>query len=79
MGDKRWILGGVTLSTLRDWLNLNKEKQNTGKRSDFTINDVKAYCSRGRLPKYLGGNRIERVVSKKDARIKVYNLLANEE
>lgn len=66
------ILKSVTLSTLRDWLNANKKKE--GKRSDFTINDVKAYCSRGRLPEYLGGNRIVKVKTD-DVRIKTYNLM----
>ncbi len=67
------ILGGVTLSTLRDWLNENKKK-NTESGKDFTIHDAKAYCARGRLPRHMGGNRIQRV-PQKDARIKVYNLL----
>lgn len=85
MGDNKFILEEVTLSTLRDWLNENKTKAvvNPCDASvvvkEFTIHDVKAYCNRGRLPKYLGGNKISKVISKKDARIKTYNLLKEDE
>ena len=78
--DNKFVLEGVPLSTLRDWLNENKMKtpvstEGSGVAKEFTIHDVKAYCNRGRLPKYLGGNKIEKVISKKDPRIKTYNLL----
>lgn len=79
MGDRKCILREVTLSTLRDWLNENRKKREGETRSDFTINDVKAYCDRGQLPRYLGGNRIEKVPSGGDPRVKVYNLIGNEE
>lgn len=72
MGSK-FLLEGVTLSTLRDWLNKNnKKKTESGK--DFTIHDVKAYCRRGHLPKHMGGNKIVRLYYI-DPRIKIYNLL----
>lgn len=72
MGSK-FLLEGVTLSTLRDWLNKNnKKKTESGK--DFTLHDVKAYCRRGHLPKHMGGNKIVRLYYS-DPRIKIYNLL----
>lgn len=66
-----YLLQGITLTTLRDWLNENKRKDNG---NAFTINDAKAYCCRGKLPVYLGGNRILRAQSS-DERVKLYNVL----
>lgn len=73
MGSK-FLLEGVTLSTLRDWLNENNKKKKNETIKEFTINDVKAYCRRGHLPKHMGGNKIMRFYHS-DPRIKVYNLL----
>lgn len=71
MGDK-YLLKGVSLTGLKNWLNENKKKQ-TGLK--FTIGDVQQYAIKfKRLPKYLGGNKIE-INPKDDLRPRTYNLL----
>lgn len=59
----------LTLTAITDWLNENFSKKNN---KDFTISDVQGYIRRGRLPGYLGGNKIELV--KEITCTKLYNV-----
>lgn len=59
----------LTLTALTNWLNNNRSKKNN---KPFTISDVQGYIQRGRLPKYLGGERIELV--KEISCVKLYNV-----
>ena len=45
----------MTLRVFVKFLNKNKEKK-TGK--PFTSSDAQAYCRRGHIPFYLGGNEV---------------------
>ena len=55
---KEYLVKGVTMARLSDFMNSNFGKKKTGE--PFSIWDVQGYCRRGFLPKYLGGNRIEK-------------------
>lgn len=59
----------LTLTAITDWLNENFSKKNN---KDFTVSDVQGYIRRGRLPGYLGGNKIELV--KEINCVKLYNV-----
>ena len=59
----------LTLTRFRDYLNKNKVKKSG---SVFTTGDIQGYITRGKLPKYLGGNIIE--TNSKIEGIKLYNL-----
>lgn len=59
----------LTLTAITSWLNENFEKKNNTK---FSISDVQGYIRRGKLPNYLGGNKIELV--KEITCTKLYNV-----
>jgi hypothetical protein len=51
------VLSNVNQTYIVKWLNKEKAKKSGEK---FTSADVQGYVRRGRLPKYLGGNKIEK-------------------
>lgn len=63
------LIKRLTLTAITSWLNENFSKKNN---KDFTISDVQGYIRRGRLPGYLGGNKIELV--KEITCTKLYNV-----
>lgn len=52
------VLSNVNQVYIVKWLNKEKRKRSGEK---FTSADVQGYVRRGMIPKYLGGNQIERV------------------
>jgi hypothetical protein len=66
---KEFLVEKLNLTLLTQWLNSNKEKK-TGK--EFTISDTQSYIKRGKLPLYLGCNRI--VLDKSIKGVKLYNI-----
>lgn len=72
------IIKGATLSGMVDILNEKYKLKKSGK--PFNVNDVKAYTTRGYLPKYLCGNNIIERVNVGDDRVKIYKVsLLNED
>ena len=79
MENKEYILQGVTLSTLKDWLTENFRKREDCIVTEFKLGDVIAYVRRGYLPRYVGGNKIETTTLETDDRVKLYNIVKDEE
>lgn len=52
------LLSHVNQVAIVEWLNKQFKKKNG---STFTAQDVQGYVRRGKLPKYLGGNRIVKI------------------
>ncbi len=74
MGKKEELeVENLTLTTLTLWLNENKKKKT---EIPFSVQDTQLYIKRGKLPKYLGGNKIVRV--KKIDSVKLYNIVRND-
>lgn len=63
----------LTLTSLCVWLTENKKKKTN---TPFTPQDTQLYIKRGYLPKYMGGNIIDRV--KGINSVKLYNICKNE-
>ena len=72
---KKYILENASQSGLVRWLNDNYRKRNG---REFTISDAVQYINvTGRIPSYIGGNKIEVVKNKYNS--KSYNILSNGE
>ena len=67
---KNYLVEGVNLSGLTEWLNENFTKLDG---TPFTRRDVQSYADRKHLPMYIGGNEIE-CPPKKHCTIKLYNV-----
>lgn len=71
------IIKNSTLTSMVEVLNEKYKQKKSGK--PFTINDVKAYITRGYLPKYLCGNNIIERVNVGEERVKIYKVILLDE
>lgn len=71
MSNEKKKVDYFTLTTLTEYLNETFKEKKTG--VSFNTTDVEFYIKRGKLPQYLGGDKIEKIELTKG--VKLYILI----
>ena len=71
----KYLLKNANLTGITKFLNDNFSKKDSNER--FNPRDVLGYINRGKLPEYLGGNKIIKV-EQQNCSVKLYNIQNNE-